>query len=403
MSTSLLYHGFKVRGYTYLRTEYQKGEIIFHLEKNKYKLCCACCGSNAVIKKGKKVRKIRTIPIGLRIVYLCLHLHRLKCKKCGCLRQEALLICLPKKRYTKALDRYVLELLRKSTVKDVCVHLGMSWGTVKQIHTRSLSKKYGKIKLSKLRYLGVDEIALRKGHRYMTVVVDLESGAVVWVAEGRGIFSLEKFLIKLKKSRAKIKAIAMDMWPAYLTAVLNHYPYTVVVFDRYHVIANYNRMLENLRKQEAQKASKEDTPVYRGTRYLLLKGQEKLKDDQRATDKLEQLLELNDSLNKAYILKEELRDIWRCKHQQLAYERLCMWLQLMWSTGIEKLHQFAWQMAEHFDGIINFFKYRITTGPVEGINNKIKVLKRQAYGYRDLDYFKLRIYALHEARYSLIG
>lgn len=403
MSTSILYHGFKARGYTYLRAEYKKGAVIFHLKKSKSEQCCAHCGSKSVIKKGKKNRKVKTVPIGTRQVYLCLHLHRLKCKSCGRLRQEASLICLPKKHYTKVLSSFVLELLKKSTVKDVSDQLGMSWGTIKEIHKCSLEKKYGKIKLNKLRYLGVDEIAIRKGHRYMTVVVDLDSGAVVWVEKDRSVSSLEKFLIKLKRSRAPIKAIAMDMWPAYLTAVLNQYSNDVVVFDRYHVIANYNLMLEKLRQQEASKANQKDASVYKGTRYLLLKGREKIEEDQEATGKLERLLELNASLNKAYILKEELRAIWNCQHPQEAYSRLCMWLQLMWSTGINKLHHFASQIAEHFTGIMNFFEHRITTGPVEGINNKIKVLKRQAYGFRDFDYFKLRIHALHNARYSLIG
>lgn len=403
MSTSILYHGFRVRGYIYLRTEYKKGETHFHLRKNKNKLCCAHCGSKSVIKKGKKIRRVKTLPIGDQTVYLYLHLHRLKCKSCGLLRQEALLICQPKKRYTKALANYVLNLLRKSTVKDACDHLRMSWGTIKEIHKSFLEKKYGKIKLNKLRYLGVDEIAIRKGHNYMTIVVNLESGEVVWAEKGRSISSLEKFLIKLKRSRAPIKAIVMDMWPAYLTAVLNQYSYDVVVFDRYHVIANYNLMLEKLRQQEATKAEKKEASVYKGTRYLLLKGQEKIAGDQKATGKLERLLELNDSLNKAYILKEELRAIWDCHNPQEAYSRLCIWLQLMWSTGINKLHRFAGKITEHFTGIMNFFEHRITTGPVEGINNKIKVLKRQAYGYRDFDYFKLRIHALHTSRYSLIG
>lgn len=406
MSTSLLYHGFHVQGYTYLRTEYSEGVIFFHMEKNKYKLCCACCGSRDVVKKGRKMRNVQTLPIGRKKVFLSLHLHRLKCNSCGCLKQEELLISASKKHRTYSLERYVVELLKHSTVKEVALHLGMSWNTVKEIHSQFLKKKYSRIKLRGLRYLGVDEIALRKGHRYMTVVVNLENGEVVWCHTGRSIYSLETFLKKVKRSRADIKAIAIDMWPSYLTAVLRHFPRDVVVFDHFHVIQNYNRMLERFRKKQAAKARKEDKAVYKGTRYLLLKGQEKIQANEKAREKLIRLLKLNQKLSVAYILKEELRALWNCTCKQQAMDYMSIWLQKLWASGIEELNEFAHKMAEHFYGIINYFDHgnkRVTTAIVEGINNKIKVLKRQAYGFRDVEYFKLRIYALHESRYSLIG
>ena len=140
-----------------------------------------------------------------------------------------------------------------------------------------------------------------------------------------------------------------------------------------------------------------------GVRYLLLKGREKIQDRTTAKAKLDRLLELNQSLNMAYVLKEELRELWDCDTREEAQESLFNWLQKAWASGIELLEKFADTLAAHRFGILNYFDHRITTARVEGINNKIKVLKRQAYRYRDMDYFKLRIYFLHESRYALVG
>jgi transposase len=114
-------------------------------------------------------------------------------------------------------------------------------------------------------------------------------------------------------------------------------------------------------------------------------------------------LALNQNLYTAYVLKEELRDLWNCQTHQQAERHLSNWLQKAWASGIKLVVKFAHKLVAHRTGILNFFRHRITTGPVEGINNKIKVLKRQAYGFRDLEYFMLRIYFLHESRYALIG
>ena len=403
MSTSILYHGFGVCEYRYLKTEYRDGTLIFHMEKSSDKQRCAGCGSRDVIKKGKFVRKIRTLPIGAKGVFLVIHLHRLLCRSCGALKLEPLLVSFPRKRWTKVLGRYVVELIKRATVEDVARHLGMSWDTVKEIHTWALESKFKRRRIKHLKYLGVDELSISKGHRYLTIVVDLESGQVVWVAKGRKASSLEPFLRRLKRVGASIKAIAMDMWPAYITAVLQYYPYQVIVFDRYHIISDYNKVLDELRRQEAAAAPESHKDVYKGVRYLLLKGSEKIEDGTVARAKLDRLLALNKNLSIAYILKEELRDLWSCVSRQDAARYLYNWFQKAWSSGITLLQKFADKLAAHRTGILNYFDHHVTTGKVEAINNKIKVLKRRAYGYRNVEYFKLRIYFLHESRYALVG
>jgi len=307
MSTSLICRAYGGVGYNYLRTDYREGPVRFHIEKNARKQRCAACGSADVIRKGQDMRDIRTVPIGNRPVFLVLHLHRLFCKACGALLMEPILLADPKKHWARALGRYIVDLLRHSTVEDVAQHLGMSWDTVKEIHVLTLRKKYSKRKLRHLKYLGVDEVAVRKGHSYLTVVVDLETGAVVWVAPDRTKESLEIFLARVKRSGAHIEAIAMDMWPAYITAASIHFSSQVIVFDRYHVIALCNHMLDDVRRGAARDASRTERDVYVGVRYLLLQGEEKIRSDKEAHAKLERLFTVNQPLYTAYLLKEELR------------------------------------------------------------------------------------------------
>ena len=402
MSTSILYHGFGVRHYRYMRTEHFGGSLIFHIEKDPGKRRCADCGSRSVVLKGRVKRKLRTLPIGRKKVFLQAHLHRLLCRCCGSLKLEPLLLSDPKRRWTRALGRYIQDLLSCMTIEDVARYLGMSWATIKEIHQVSLLRRFKRRRIRHLRYLGVDEVAIRKGHSYLTIVVDMETGEVVWVGEGRKTESLEPFMRKLKRAGAKIEAVAMDMWAAYISAVSTHFGRDVIVFDRYHVIADCNRTLDAIRTSEALLALKEDKVVFKGVRYLLLKGSEKIADDWDARKRLNELLAVNEKISTAYILKEDLRRFWMCRSQKEARAFISNWLSTAWASGIELLISFADKLARHVYGLLNYFKHRVTTGKVEGINNKIKVLKRQAYGYRDTEYFKLRIYFLHESRYALL-
>jgi len=235
MSTSLLYHGFGVYDYTLLKTEYRGGVVVFHIAKKRSKQHCVECGSKyLIIRKGYVIREIRTLPVGSKQVFLSLRLYRLQCKACGILKQEALEVSLPYKKWTLKLARYIVELLQFSTIKDVAKHLHMSWDTIKDIHRDFLFRKFKKRRIKHLRYLGVDEIAIRKGHHSLTIVVDLTSGEIVWVAEDRKSFSLEPFIRRLHYAHVKIKGIAMDMWPDYLNAVLTYFSPEVIVFDRYY-------------------------------------------------------------------------------------------------------------------------------------------------------------------------
>jgi len=310
----------------------------------------------------------------------------------------------PRVTYTKSFQRYALELSRHMTIKDVAEHLGISWDVIKEIQKADLQRRFGRPKLKHLRQIAIDEISTAKGHRYLTIVLDLESGAVVHVGQGKGGDALTDFWTRLRRSGAKIETVAADMSPAYMSAVVDHLPEATLVFDRFHVIKLYNDKLSDLRR-ELYRTAKDglEKDVLKGSRWLLLKRPENLDLSRNEPKRLQEALRLNEPLAIAYYLKEELNEIWEQDDEEAAQALLMDWITYAESTGIRMLHQFARTLRVHAMGILAYYAYPISTGPLEGTNNKIKTMKRQAYGFRDTEFLKLKILGIHETKYALVG
>jgi transposase len=404
MSTSLLYHAFGIRGYHYTRTNYQDGQTIFTIRQDPETCRCSACGSPQVQFRGRVERRFRMVPIGRRPSFVVLPIPRVECQACGVVRQVKIPFADPRRSYTSSFERYALELGRRMTIRDVALHLGVSWDVIKDIQKRDLSRRFAKPKLKHLRRIAIDEIAIAKGHRYLTVVLDLESGAVVFVGDGKGAKALKPFWKRLRGSRAKIEAVAMDMSPAYRQAVSIHLPKAKIVFDRFHVMKLFNEKLSDLRRALYREATDVmQKKVLKGTRWLLLKAAENLDEEKDEKSKLEEALTLNKSLAVAYYLKEELRQFWEQPGKKFATVFLDGWIRRAEASGIKVLQQMGKTLASHRSGLLAYYDVMITSGPIEGTNNKIKTMKRQAYGFRDQEFFKLKILAIHESRYELVG
>jgi transposase len=398
-----LYHGFGIRGYRYKRTYFAEGDLVFSIEKDPSTLRCPCCKGWHVIRHGAALRWFRAVPIGRKSIYIALRVPRVECLSCGIVRQIDIGFADPRRTYTKAFERYVLELSRHMTILDVARHLGISWDMVKDIQKRYLSKQYSQPRLRDLKLIAIDEISIGRGHRYLTVVLDLSSGAVVFVGDGKGADALIPFWKKLKCSKAQIDAVAMDMSPSYISAVSTNLPKAAIVFDHFHIIKMFNDKLAELRRELQREAEDADKQVLKGTRWLLLKNPENLRADRNERERLDAALKLNKPLATAYYLKEDLRQLWLQKDQEKAAVFLDDWIAQARSAGIKMLDNFADTLESHRAGILAYYEYPISTGPLEGTNNKIKTLQKQAYGFRDMEFFKLKIYALHETKYALVG
>jgi transposase len=404
MSTSLLYHGWGIRGYQELSISFQEGEVRFSVEQTAGTFCCANCGSQQVMKAGVVPRQFRSLPIGGKAVWIDLPIQRLWCSVCGKTRQAKVAFANEGRGYTHAFERYALDLSRHMTIKAVAKHLGVGWDAIKDIQKRRLHVRFRKPRLKDLKHLAIDEISIGRGHRYLTVVLDLDSGAVVFVGEGKGADSLRVFWKRLRSSHARIKAVATDMSPAYTAAVRDNLPRAIHVFDRFHVVKLFNERF-SLFRQELQREAEGPLArkVLKGTRWLLLKNPENLDDERDERKRLEKALALNKPLATVYYMKEDLRQIWDQTDKPAASGFIDDWIARARSSGIRMLQRFAETLVEHRRGILAYYDCPITTAALEGTNNKIKTMQRQAYGFRDHDFFKLKIYALHETSYALVG
>ena len=403
MSTSLLYHCFGVVGYRFVSQNLEAGMTTWRIEQPRERLRCSHCGSDDVWAQGGIERSFQTLPIGNRPTFLLFKVPRVLCFDCGKARQVNIPFAQPKKRYTRALERYALELSRHMTIKDVAEHLQVGWDIIKDIQVRSLKRRFGKPKLRHLRQLAIDEIAVGGGHRYLTVVLDLLSGAVVFVGDGKGVDALRPFWTRLRHARARIEAVATDMSPAYIRAVRDNLPGVVHVFDHFHVIKLYNDKLSAFRRELFHQLSQQDRSIIKGIRWLLLKNRENLDSQRNERQRLDRALSVNAPLATVYYMKEDLRQIWTQDSKWAARLVLEDWLARARASGIRMLMQFADTLEEHQEGVLAYYDYPISTGPLEGINNKIQLLKRQAYGFRDQEFFKLKILGLHETKSALVG
>lgn len=405
MSTSILYHAFGIRGgFEYVRTEYAGGRVILSIRQPREKLRCPHCGSPEVHLKTHRDRVFRTVPIGARPVWIHLPVARVACQKCAVVRQVRLPFAEPRFGYTHSFERYALDLSKFMTIQDVADHLEVSWDVIKDIQKRYLHRRFSKPRLRHVRQIAIDEVYVGRGARFATVVLDLERGAVIFVGKGRGTEALRPFWRRLRSSRARIEAVATDMAGGYIAAVRQFLPEAVHVFDHFHVIKLYNEKLTDLRRQLYREATDMlHKQVLKGTRWLLLRNPDNLDEQKGEPSRLLEALKLNQSLATAYYLKEALGQLWEQPSKAAAARCLDDWVQQANASGIRVVMSFAKTLQTHRNGILAWYDYQISTGPLEATNNKIQLLKRKAYGYRDQEFFHLKIYALHLTRYELVG
>ena len=287
------------------------------------------------------------------------------------------------------------------TLSDVAELTLLSWDTAKAITKTHLAKDYGRPALRGVHYLGIDEIHLGKKARFYTIVIDLEDGRILWAKPGRGKAALRAFWPRLRRSGAKIRAVATDMSGAYWSAVLEHLPGAALVFDKFHVLKLMNERLDDLRRQMVREAEGPLKLRIKGTRFLLLRNPENLTQEQ--LPKLQEALRLNEPLLLGWYLKEELRELWSQPSRPQMKAFLLDWCDKAQQTSVGQLRKMAKTLRVHASGILAYADYPITSAKLEGINNKIKTLTKRSYGFHDQNFFLLKLLSLHHSRYKLLG
>ena len=392
----MLYHVQGVRVYRYQKTVYKNNQVKIYFSIPKERCCCPVCGCEHIRIKETRKRKFFGVPYGLKQTLLVVKIPKIYCHHCNAIRQVHIPFARPNKHYTRAFEHYVIELLRKMTVKDAADFLGVSWDLISEIEQHYLERHFARPSLKGVQYIAIDEISSRKGRKFLTIVMNLENGQVLYVGDGRHEDALTGFWKRLRRNRVNIKAVATDMSRSYTKAIRENIPDAVHVFDRFHIIKMFNEVISKIRTALYGKIrDPKEKRALKGAKYILLKRPENLDSSKGEPERVQKALEANEDLFTVYYLKEELHSIWEQENLRAARGKLLDMIEYTISSSIPHLKQLGKTLRNHAEGILSWFLYPIGTGPLEGLNNKIKTIKRVAYGFRNTEYFKLKILAAH--------
>lgn len=357
----------------------------------RYRPLCHQCGCPAATVHSQGYRRfLRDLNIANAEIYLLVEYRKIWCNVCEGVRVEQFSFVDVSKRVTHRLAQYIYDLCKVMTVKDVAKHLKLDPKTVKNIDKHFLEKDFGRTDCSNIKILAIDEIALRKGHNYMTVIMDYFSGKIVWMGKDRNKETLDSFFDEMTdKQKQAIEAVAMDMWEPYINRIKHHCPDASIVFDFFHVVQSFGRVIDKVRRDEYLKADEEQRKVLKGSRFLILKNEENLTDSQQS--RLQSVLDLNSTLSKLYVLKDQLKLIFFYGERDKVKKALDDWCEMAEQMEHISIKAFIKRLRFFEYGILNHADYPIGTSQLEGANNKIKVIKRRAYGFHDEQYFALKV------------
>lgn len=356
--------------------------------------CCSGCGQLIAAIHDRQERRIRDLPVFDYPVELIVPRVRVQCPDCGP-KLERLSWLAPYARVTRRLAESVARLCRIATVLHAARFYGLGWKTVKDIDRAHLEQELGPVDLDGIEVIGLDEFAIQKGHRYATVIVEPTRKRVLWIGRGRGREDVRPFFQLLGPKRcAELRAAVMDMNAGYELEVKAHCPQAAIVFDLFHVIAKYGReVIDRVRVDQANalRADRRARHVVKSARWLLLKNRDSLRPGEDI--ELEELLSANHALFVVHLLRDALRDLWSYRHPGYAARAWRSWYRKAMRSQITPLMRFARLLRPYLAGILAHCRYPLGTNLIEGINNRIKVIKRMAYGFRDDAYFFLKIRA----------
>jgi transposase len=357
------------------------------------KTVCNTCGCTHSGWYDKMLRRVRDLSCGDTRIYLELEIRRVRCRKCGKVKRERLDFLADNPFYTKRFAWYVGMRCRASTIKDVAKELNLDWHTVKELDKQYMAAQLERAGTPAPKAVGIDEISIRKGHSYRIVVSDLIRGRPIWFGgEDRSEDSMRQFYDWLGEKKSKgIRLAVMDMWKPFRNVTSERAPQAAILFDKFHIMRHLNDALDKVRKSEYARLQGEDRRYIKGQKYVLLSGRENLTLDGRRS--LKALLAANRRLNTAYLLKESFGQLWDYNTEGWARRFFENWKSSLKWQRLKPYEKFAGMIERHWEGIAAYCKpeNKVSLGFVEGLNNKIRVIQRRAYGLRDEEYLRLKI------------
>jgi transposase len=357
------------------------------------KSVCSGCGRSFRTFRDRRTYRTRDLGAGDLRIYLDFEYRRVACPDCG-VKQERLDWLAANPRFTRGFAQAVGRDARSMPLSVVAQRHRLSWGAARRLEVAYMENLLAKHPPAKrLRAIGVDEVSIKKGHSYAIVVADLDRQRPIWMSEspGRSEEDLDRFFDELGPQRStRIRLAVMDMWKPFRNSTAVHAPDVRIVFDKFHVLRHLSDALDQVRRDEYKRVNEKERKFIKGQRYTLLSNHANLDDEGRRSLKL--LLKANKRLHKAYLLKESFGQLWDYNNATWARKFFENWkAQLKWQR-LKPFEQFVAMVERHWDGVASYCHpdNKVSLGFMEGLNNKIRVIQRQAYGIKDQRYLKLK-------------
>jgi len=336
-------------------------------------------------------RTIYDLPIGTALcVKINFDTKQGKCYKCGHSKTFLPDEVDEKAVATKRLKQFASGLCKYMTAAEVANILPFSDDTIRRWDKEILEQQFGEVDLSKVTKLLMDEKSIGKGHNYITLVLDEETGELLYMAKGKSSDSLKPFFEKMPENiREQIVAACMDRTAAYKSVVEKFCPYAVIVYDKFHIVKNLNEAVDEVRREETRKAEAEKKPFIKGERYNILRNSDHLKPEQQVS--LQKLLDLNENINAAYMLKEAFRDFWSYRHLGYARRFLGWWLGLALESELRPLIRFGQGVCRDWQELLNVLQFGFTNAAMERFNGTVARVIARGHGYKDQRYLFLKL------------
>jgi transposase len=371
-----------------VKQDFYDSHYLIHVEKKADKERCPFCGFFTESVHDRWTRKVRDLYVLNKPLFLSLCVKRYKCQNCNEVFTASFESIGSHQRYTNRFCDFIYEQVLGTTIQDISTKFNIPYSTVERIFYSVARVRKNKhqvyikeIQQDKNITLSLDEISVRKGHQYETVLYDADLGAVLGMNKNRDYESTLELLSMKVIHPEKVKNVVLDMWDPFHKAIRRIFPEAHIIIDKYHVVQKVTQALDQVRK---------NVPDLKRARFVLLKSYENLTEKQK--EKLEQLLDSHEPLRYAYYLKELFRDIYKSQNYDIAKQLLKEWIQLAWSSPLSPFHGVARTIEKWSAQILQYFKTPYTNGRTEGTNHKIKNIKRRAYGYRNLNRFRTRVF-----------
>ncbi|MBA2727510.1 MAG: ISL3 family transposase [Parachlamydiaceae bacterium] len=351
-------------------------------------LCPKCCCLTSTLVDVKP-KVYRDLDLSGRMCLIEIDLKRFECKGCHTTFSEPLSFAASHRRYTRRFEQQVYECCQETNASYTASKFGINDKTATEIYLNIARQKLEQQPYLSTRVIGIDEIAMHKGHKdFVVVITDLTNKKVIDVLKGRKKAALDTYIAGWSNDfKAGIQYVAIDLWGPYRSVVEAMLPNAKAVADRFHVMQNLNKALDNCRKQAKRESKDED--IWKNAKYVVLKNREDLTDEQAKI--LDKVLTASPELKMCHEFKESFRSIFDSNDRESGSKELSSWVLSIVRSGVSKYYTFVKTLLNWEENILNYFEERVSSGFVEGVNNKIKLIKRKAFGFVNFENFRIKI------------